>query len=323
MDKTQFEQSIQKSKKWFESQLKEDGQLKDADSDIAAYFTLPYLLHDVAAKSKAYLSLNYILSHFSTADGGIRANLKDSRNQVMAEELTMVMSWLGVAAHQMGRYEVSFAFSRYLRNYYDPEQGAFTAIAPYGRVESVLDLHSTTQLGWLALTTGDLKKAQRAGNFLQRVISLQSTKDQVFYLRIEEDGKLITNCAEKDESYYWVLNQKGQNNLHYLSMTVIFLSKLFHATNEESYLRSAQAFFETIQSYAQDPDPLVGWGAATLANITKENRYIEEANNVLRKVMDTQSSEGDYNLTRQGNPHFSNAITTIALNESLMELLVI
>ncbi len=304
----QLKQKCQTRIQNFVTQIKKD---KSRPVNIQEYYVLPYLYANIGQREDALNSLNFILDKFSTHDGGIKSQIAGNRNKPMTEQLTEVMSWLAIAAHQVGRFEISYTFSKYLRSYYDPEQGAFTAIAPYGRVEAVLDLFSTTMLGWLALTMGDLKKAQRAGNFLQRVISLQTTKDQVFYLRLEDDGKLVTNCAKKDEHYYWVTSQKAEHNLHYLSMAVIFLAKLFHATKEESYLRSAQAYLETVNGYSDVPHSISAWATATLANITREQRYIDGAQGVLSQIL--------------GQPEASDsrAILAIILSESLMELSVV
>jgi len=289
-------------------QIKKDTGKYD---NIQQYYALPYLYANIGLRADALSVLNFILDKFATHDGGIKSQIADGRNKPMTEQLTKVMSWLGIAAHQIGRFEISYTFSRHLRSYYDPEQGAFTAIAPYGRVESVLDSFSTTMLGWFALNMGDLKKAQRAGNFLQRVISLQTTKDQVFYLRLEEDGKLVTNCAQKDEAYYWVTSQNSEHNLHYLSLAVIFLTKLFHATKEESYLRSAQAYLETVNAYSEVPHSMSAWAAATLANITREQRYIDGAQGMLSQILEQPVDSNN------------NVILAIILSESLMELGII
>ena len=130
---------------------------------------------------------------------------------------------------------------------------------------------------------------------------------QVFYLRLEQDGKLITNCAEKDECYYWVTSQKSEHNIHYLNMAVIFLAKLFHATKEESYLRSAQAYLETVNNYSEVTNALTAWGAATLANITREQRYVDKAQEILAEVMEQP---------------IDNSIRLIVLSECVMELSV-
>lgn len=318
----QYKSSIAKTKRWCLENIDIEGNLKGNVEDLQAYFALPYLLCNLGLKEEAYRVTVYLLHSYSTHDGGLRGKRTDSTSQPLQENITEVMSWIGIAAQNLGRFEISFPFSRYLRSYYDPEQGAFTALAPYGRIEAVLDLFSSTMLGWFALYTGDLKKAQRAGNFLQRCISLQTTKESVFYLRLEQDGRLITSFPKGQDKYYLVSPQSLDQNLQFLALPVIFLGKLYQGTQQETYLRTAQSYFETLIHYDTQEAALTGWSAAILANITKEARYMEKAKKVGDSLLSSQAEEGFWSQSNAVRQYYKTAMNAISLSEITMELSV-
>lgn len=319
----QYKKSLSQATEWLLTQIDIEGHLKTKPDDILAYYALPYLLANVGLNEESYRMLNYVMHSFATQDGGLRRLLTDTASQPMKEQLPKVMSWMGVSAHRLGHFEISYAFSRYLRSYYDPEQGAFTAIAPYGRIEAVLDLFSSTMLGWFALYTGDLAKAQRAGNFLQRCLSLQTMKDQAFYIRLEQDGRLITSYPEDQSRFYLVTSNLSDDNLLYLSFPVVFLGKLFQATHEETYLRCAQSYFEASTQYTKDKHPIVGWGAAILGNITKETRYANTANDIATHFIQTQNQTGFWGHALDPLELKHSIENAIMLSETIVELSVI
>lgn len=317
---TQYKQCLDRAKAWSLECITVEGNLEGNVDDLLAYYALPYLYANLGLKEESYRMINYLLHSFATQEGGLRRKLSDPTHQPLAEQLPKIMSWIAIAAHAIGRFDVSYPYSKYLRKYYDPDQGAFTAIAPYGSINAVLDLFSSTMLGWFALYTGDMKKAQRAGNFLQRCISLQTTKDQIFYLRLEQDGRIITSFPSDQSRFYIVTAQNTDHNLHYLSTPAIFLSKLYQATHEESYLRTAQSYFETACQYHQASEPSVAWGAAILANITKEARYINQAKKYAAQIVSTQEQAGNWLSQDRSTSHYHTAINAIALSELIMEL---
>lgn len=317
---TQYKECLEKAKLWSLKSITVEGNLEGNVDDLFAYYVLPYLYANLGLKEEAYRMINYLLHSFSTQDGGLRRKLSDPIHKPLAEQLPKIMGWIAIAAHTIGRFDVSYTYSKYLRRYYDPEQGAFTTIAPCGSIDAVLDLFSSTMLGWFALYTGDMKKAQRAGNFLQRCISLQSTKDQIFYLRLEQNGRIITSFPSEQSRFYVVTAQNTENNVHYLSTPVIFLAKLYQATHEDSYLRTAQSYFETAYQYHSSIEPNMVWAAAILANITKEARYIHKAKKGAQQIVSMQDESGHWPSQDGTIHHYHTAIRAIALSEVLMEL---
>lgn len=316
----QYKQGLDKLNSWCIKNIDVEGHLTERTDDLVAYHLLPYLTDNLGLKEETYRVIHFLLHSFATHDGGLRQQLTDPVSLPMSEQLPEMMSWIGIAAHRMGRFETSFAFARYLRSYYDPEQGAFTALAPYEQIESVLDLSSSTMLGLLSLQMGDLKKAKRAGNFLQRCIALQTTKDQVFYMRLEKDGQLISRFPKGQDKFYMITTASADTNLYCLAMPVIFLGKLYLATQDESYLRAAQNYFETASHFEQKTESTLGWAAAVLANITKESRYINSARRTAEKILSSQNDNGSWDHTNIVQKYYNTAINGITLSELIMEL---
>lgn len=306
-----YKQTLVDCQRWFIEHLEIEGHLKEPLDNINLYSLLPFALLSVGLREECHRSIHYLLHTYATPDGGLRYH-RDNADKPAKQCLPYAMSWIGIAAHTIGRFEVAYPYSRYLRNYYDPEQGAFTAVAPYGQIDAVLDVFSSTLLGWFAIYTGDLKKAQRAGNFLQRCMALQTTKDEAFYLRLESEGRLITSFDDPFIQDYVVTSQTADRNITCLALSVVFLCKLYTATQQEIYLRSAQSFFESCTHFDTKLQSVVGWSSAVLANITKEQRYITIANNVASNIVSCCAEQDRFenNVTEQAlSRYFMNVIS--------------
>lgn len=296
----QFEMSIEKAISWLSAHLNDQGALDATESDLTDYAAIPYLFCMMGHLEKAHRSLNYIHTEFLHHEKDLEL---DAQLQVKhlgsKDELTKVIAWVAHASHLMGRFEISYPLFQHLRRFYMPEQGAFTAIAPIGEAEAVLDFPTTAFLGWVSLYGGDLVKAQRAGNFLQRCLSMQPDMRSAFYLRMDDDGRFMTSFEGKQSFYHVILRQKADQAYGELGFAMGVLGKLYAATSDNSYLVSAKASFECVQGLNEDgrSNIQVAWGAAVLAQLTNESRFIEQAKLQAEKVLADQQPEGAWQTT--------------------------
>jgi len=272
-----FEQSANKSIQWLLSQLKDEGSLGKDVQDIRGYFRAPYLFQMCGYTEQAHRVLTYIEKVY-----------KDKDKWPNKDDLTVVEGMLALGAHRLNRFDVSFAKFQYLRSFYDPEQGAFTACAPYGQGEAVLDFASTAMLGLVFLTFGDTEKVKRAGSFLQRMISLQHDGENAFYFRMDDDGKLITSYPDEHMEHIVVVANKSNQPLERLGFAVGVLGKISLALQDKAYLRAAQSLQNFTQYYQPAHSAGLAWGASVLANITQEQRYVTKAIDLALEVVSQQ-----------------------------------
>lgn len=276
------------------TQIKDEGSLEHQVDNIWAYHQLPLLLVQCGYTEIANRVLHYIDQTFFDEQHLFAKSAK--KDVPVVEGITKVASAIGVAAHLCGRFDISYKIQNRLRQYYHPDEGAFTACAPFDNLRSVLDFNASSNLGYFFLVFGDLNKAKRAGNFLQRVQSLQTHMNEFFYLRIDDDGKLISSFAKEYQSYYAILTGKAHQNYDTISLACRFLAKLYWASDDDNYLRLSQSLFEyglTNESATH----AMALSAAVLANVTHIEKYKDYAVDYLSENLDKKYSVPD---TKEG-----------------------
>jgi hypothetical protein len=316
----QFEASIENAISWLSAHLNDQGALDTLESDLVDYAAIPYLFCMMGHLEKAHRSLNYIHKEFLHHEKALELEAQlQVKHLGSKDELTKVIAWVAHASHLMGRFEISYPLFQHLRRFYMPEQGAFTAIAPIGQAEAVLDFPTTAFLGWVSLYGGDLVKAQRAGNFLQRCFSMQPDMRSAFYLRMDDDGRFITAFDREKSCHHVILRQKTDQAYGELGFAMGMLGKLYAATSDNSYLVSAKASFECAQGLNESHSNIqIAWGAAVLARLTNESRFKKHATLQAEKVLADQQSGGAWQLTSR--PIVETATNAIWLAHIVAEL---
>ncbi|MFO1256976.1 MAG: hypothetical protein U1E78_00875 [Gammaproteobacteria bacterium] len=289
-----FERSLEKAVHWFEANLNDEGALLGSEPVFRDYAAIPYLFSLMGRLEKAHRILHYVQKEYLRHHKEIEFDSHVHARQLSSkDELSIAIGWVAHAAHRMGRFEISIPLFQYLRQFYEPEQGAFTARAPRGEAEAVLDFFSTAFLGWVSLYGGDLVKAQRAGNYLQRSISLQPDIRSSFYLRMDDNGRFITAFESRNAYYHVISRQKERQAYAALGFAVGVLGKIYAATSDANYLMTAKSCLESVQGLSEgESDIQIAWGASVLANLTKESRFIELATVFAEKVVAEQVSDG-------------------------------
>lgn len=295
-----YETAFQKATQWVGATLKDEGSLGENCQDVLAYYKVPYLFSLSGLQEPAHRVLNFMSSNFFQVEKSGQAHV-GAQNVLkgLKDEGIHALAWIIIGAHRLGRFDLSYPLSQDLRGYYDPSQGAFTNCAPCGQAEAVLDVLSSALLGWMYLFLGDLNKAKRAGNFLQRALSLQTSLPTPFYLRMDDKGRFISNF-DPQQAAHFVIQSHHQSPFVYkhLSLMVGVLVNIFWVTQEESYLRSAKAYQEVAQTVPENGMcGQLAWGPAVLAKVTQEQRFIDQCTQIMDAVLAQQEQDG-----RWGDP---------------------
>jgi len=330
MDKSiaqRFEEAAQRSDSWLEEQLTDKGSFGPQITDLASYYKAPYLFYMSGKTEYAVRSLRYIEKQYMR-DNGDFAKSKQLKTEepFLAEFANYINGWLALSAQKIGRFEVAVPAFQYLRLFYHPEEGGFITQKPYGEGDDAMDVFSTAHLGLVSLYFGDVNKAKRAGNFLQRCLSMQPDVSAGFYLRIGGDGRYVTTFP--DEAANVNLIHTNQPSQHYfmLGYVVGFLGKLYNATKDQGYLMTAKSYMEILNKcddslYVTRLSNQVGWGAAVLANISKEKRFINVAIKIGDWLVEDQGSDGTWASDSDASTKFDATIeNAIWLREIVSEL---
>ncbi|MGK7873489.1 MAG: hypothetical protein AB4426_09295 [Xenococcaceae cyanobacterium] len=293
-----FEQSAERALNWLNLQLEKDGSYGSGINDLASYYKSPYLFYLFGKVEEANRILTYLKKNFMqensdfTMPGGIK-----SENAAFEEYWAYINAWIALAAQKMGRFDVAYPAYQYLKLFYHPEQGGFKTNKPDRETDNVVDVLTTAHLGLTALYFGELDKARTAGNLLQRFVSLQPNIQLEFYLRINDEGKLITEFPG-DSAIFFTVSATQPNQAYFMiGYPIAFLGKLYQATGEDNYLNTAKSYLDfaltchdSIRTFYFSHK--VAWGAAIVANLTKELRYENLSTSIADYLLSIQESEG-------------------------------
>ena len=293
-----YRQRADRAVEWLVAQLTSDGALHLPVDDLACYYKIPYLFFISGKIQEANSVLSYIQRTFGCENGDFATSRdQKSENGAFVEYWSYMNGWIALSAQKMGRFDVAYPAYGYLQSFYHPRHGGFTTQHPYGQHDSTIDVLTTAHLGLAALYLGDLKKAKTAGHLLQSMFSLQPKKDEGFYLRLRDDGELITDFADESSMFFLVSATQPNQAYFMLGYPIAFLGKLSAATNDSQYVETAKAYLEFLLGCKGNLRTFhyshkVAWGAAILENITKDNRYAELARNIADYLAQTQSQDG-------------------------------
>jgi hypothetical protein len=222
---------------------------------------------------------------------------RKSENGAFREYWAYTNGWIVIAAQKMGRFDVAYPAYYYLNSFYHPNLGGFTTNKPYGQEKNIVDVLTTAHLGLVALYFGDLEKAQSAGRLLQKFIDVQPDSQSRFYLRINDEGEILTQFPKQASIFFEVSTNQPNQAYFMIGYPIAFLGKLYLATGDDAYLKTAKNYLEFALSCHESIRSFhfshkVAWGAALIAKITSEPKYVELSTNIVNYLLSIQDSEG-------------------------------
>ncbi|MCU0535303.1 MAG: hypothetical protein MUD14_15555 [Hydrococcus sp. Prado102] len=283
---------------WLTQKIQSDGSYGQEIGDLAYYYKSPYLFYLSGLSEEASLILRTIKTRFLQQDGDFKtsSNLK-SANDAFEEYWAYTNAWIAIAAQKMGHFDVAAKAYQYLKSFFHEGNGGFTTNKPYGQSNNVVDVLTTAHLGLAALYFGELDRAKSAGNLLKNFISMQPELKTGFYLRLDDNGELITNYDREKEIFYQVSAVKPLQAYFTIGYPIAFLGKLYQASNEDSYLEGAIKYLdfalgchENIREFHFSHK--VAWGSAVVANLTGETLYIDLAKSIVDYLFNIQDPSG-------------------------------
>jgi hypothetical protein len=293
-----YQLSSDKALKWLDAHLTTTGHYGQNISDLACYYKSPYLFYLAGRTETANIILNHVKTHFLLENGDFTTtNELKSENAAFTEYWAYTNAWLAIAAQKMGRFDVAYPAYQYLKTFYHPRYGGFTTHRPYNQSDNILDVLTTAHLGLTALYFGDLEIAQNAGHLLNTCYARQSIKLTQFYLRLDNYNQIIAGFSPEAAIFYSVDATQPNQAYFMIGYPIAFLGKLYQATGDIDYLSGAENYLnfalhchDHIRAFHFSHK--VAWGAAVVANLTNNMKYLELCQDIVDYLVDIQSESG-------------------------------
>ncbi|MEX1323772.1 MAG: hypothetical protein AB1Z21_06190, partial [Synechococcaceae cyanobacterium] len=262
---------------WVVARLESGDGLGD---DLAAHYKAPYLLQLTGRPRKARQLLDLIAARFQQPGGDLlsRPDLRTS-DPVLAGYPAYMGGWIAMAAHKIGRFDLSLPAWGFLKRFWSDEPAGFT-LQP--RSDSggdgqcpVLELLTCAHLGLASLYFGDLERARGAALALQRFLEAQPSPASRLYLRMTPEGQLKTEFPLEAAPLHCVEAGAPGQAWFFLGYPMAFLCRLHQATGEAAPLPTARGYGAFAEACAPRmvAEPFahkVAWGCAELAAATGE-----------------------------------------------------
>jgi len=329
VDRTRYEQAADRGVRWLTEWLFDDGSygVHSEIDDLACYYKSPYLFQLSGRARQAMQLLEFIRRRFMCPDHDfVTAAHHKSDNAAFNEYWVYPNGWLTMGAQRMGRFDIAYPAFEYLRSAHEPGQGGFLTSGPCGSGDGETDALTTAHLGLVCLHLGDLPRAEGAGRWLARLLTLQPDSRTGLFLRRDRSGHLIRDIPRDKAAFYLVSAREPNQAYFMIGYPIAFLVKLYEATADEVYLTAARDYFEFAFSCegnlrSSPTSHKVAWGAAVLARISNDHRCTELAVTIADHLVTIQDPSGAWLVDQPAHTTFDQtAEISIWLQEISAEL---
>jgi hypothetical protein len=306
--RTGYEQAADRAVGWLSDQLGEDGSFGPQADDLACYYKSPYLLALSGRARDAGRLLDHVQRRFMREDGDFTsAGDRKSANGAFQEYWAYPNGWIALGSLRLGRADVAYPAIDYLRAH-GASCGGWYTHRRTADGDDVVDALTTAHLGLLALSIGDVRRAERAGEYLARLLDAQPDLDRGLYLRTDSGGRIVDEFPADAAVFHLVSRVEPDQAYFMIGYPIAFLARLAEATGGHGHLRAARGYLGFALSCAGNlrASPLshkVAWGAAVLGRVASEPRAIALAQQIAEFLVEIQDEGGAW--LRSEPPHTS------------------
>lgn len=284
------------------SRLQADGTFGDdpAVLDYSCYCKAPYFFVVSGELERAHLLLNYIQQHFLQENGDIqtRAGVKSDNPVYQNLHWTYPNTWVIAAAQKAGRWELAQAAYRYLKQYRQTALPGYNSIRLEKQTTVEIENIATSAMVMLGLYMGEVAEAELLGDTLLAFLAAQPDLDAGLYLKLDSNGKAITQFEAELAGIYFLDAKKEQQYYFMAGYPMAVLAMLYEATGKSKYLQGAKAYFEFASNCRGVRDYFfghkTGWGASILYRATRDKQYADYARDICNHLVSVQSPDGSW-----------------------------
>jgi hypothetical protein len=265
--------------------------------DLACYYKSPYLLALSGRPREAGSLLDHIQRRFMRSDGDFTTTGdRKSEDAAFQEYWAYPNGWIALGSLRLGRVDVAYPASDYLRAHDAADGGCFTHRRT-ADADDIIDALTTAHLGLLALSFGDLRRAERAGEYLARLLRAQPDLDHGLHLRSDSKGGVVDEFPPEAAVFHLVNRTEPDQAYFMLGYPIAFLARLAELTGDRGNLRTAHDYLDFALSCEGNlrASPLshkVAWGAAVLGRVAQAPQSLALAEQITTFLLEIQDASG-------------------------------
>ena len=289
----QIIEAQKKGVKWLLDQRNPDGSIGPVEKGLF-YYRVPWAFAVTGRTKEASMNIEWIKNRIFTEKGDFEGRNPQGYG---ASAYTYPNANFIYGAHIHRRFDISIPGINFLKKFQEPETGGFYNKYQETGPSGFLDIWTSSQAGLTCLTTGYLKAAEKTGEFLEMMYNIQPDIENKLYNVFNPGEGLAEKFPMELEPLYVVDVDKPLQYYFMPGIAAAHLSRLYMATGEMRWLKSAKNYLEFALSCSEDmyhrPQVgKVGWGAALYYTATKDTRFRELALKVAEYLVDAQEPEG-------------------------------
>ena len=308
---TRYRRTVSRAGQWIYDNI--DALM--ALEDIQGLYKAPYAWCSIGDMKMAGIYRRLITERLLREDGDFRST-PDAKGFfefpcTVHNQYLYPNGWLITGMQRLGAYEIVRKGLEFALQFQDPAHGGFYN-AFDAETETIdktlLDSSSTSSIGIACLAAGRMAEARRAGDFILRLLELQPEPERYFFSCMKRDGTLHTDVFTEEDA--WAPEGRKQKCLSaeadgaaeltwLIGKPTKFLTRLYTATGDASYLEGARAAFDFFHrlhenAWTNYASCKTMWAGAELFRITGEQAFADTATRILDYYCETQTPSGTW-----------------------------
>jgi hypothetical protein len=209
-------------------------------------------------------------------------------------------AWMIIGAQKLGRFDISYRGMEFLRLLQHEEVGGFRI--KRDDESAPQDILCSSQGGNACLFTGHLREAREVGRFLRTLWEAQPYPDRELFLAYRPGQGLRTDFPDERQRLFSVRVDRTKQRYFNMGIASAFLARLTQATGDREWVELGKHFlsisFNVLdEMYETAQVGKVGWGAALVYGVTREEKYRELAERVSEAMLAQQTDTGGWDNT--------------------------
>lgn len=303
MEIRNYRQAVVAGLKWLLSQQDTDGSFKPIEHGLNTFHKIPLALAVTGQLERGSRLCAWVQQQILDEEGDFTKRF--DREGPLGSFYHYGNSWLVIGAHRLGQYGLSMRAADFLSTLQHPQTGGFLTMGPESSLDGMQDIMCTSLAGLAMLTTGRLREAEAAGNFLISMYERQPKLGSQM-LFVQQKGDRFVNEFPEDQARAFALTLRSPDQWYFVpGMAAGFLAKLYDVTGNDEQVRAAQGYLQFADSsgsdrYASPNSWWLGWGAAMLFAVTGVATQRAIIESVCNSIIEAQMSNGSWSAGSLG-----------------------